>query len=316
MSIALMIAAAYLPPEDVTATEKLALMKLADSADDDSRLSVPTQRRLVAWVGVSEKRVSTVITSLVKKGLVERVTLAREGRAAVYRVFPNGMPITPQREELDERLHELRARPKNPALARTPKTARRKPKPPARTARSAARRAPAKRPEETLPPEEEASKAGFPSGNPAENQDGLVRVSLAIPPGLREGNQQGSPPETPSFPSVPSSPLPPTEGAAPPDAPEARVENRGCPRHRQQPGTNCRACGTTARQRERARVEEGKFRDREAGEEWIKDFRAGGEQRRAQAAERAEEVAAAKAAARAAIRKAKTTVNRTTHHQK
>ncbi|WP_206964650.1 helix-turn-helix domain-containing protein, partial [Streptomyces beijiangensis] len=92
-----MIAAAYLPPEVVTASEKLTLMKLADSADDDTRLAVPTQRRLVAWVGVSEKRVSTIITGLVAKGLVERVATAREGRAGVTGTPSGKTRYTPAR---------------------------------------------------------------------------------------------------------------------------------------------------------------------------------------------------------------------------
>ncbi|MFJ7422711.1 helix-turn-helix domain-containing protein [Streptomyces uncialis] len=282
MSIALMIVAAYLPPEVVTVTEKLALMKLADSADDDTRLSVPTQRRLVAWVGVGEKRVSTVITSLVAKGLVERVATAREGRSAVYRVFPEAVPVTPQREELDERLRGMRARPTNPRLARHPKAPRRKPSGPARTYLDVQQRK-VMEGHDALdagePPGGEGDAAGtsgnppgFRGGNPGAESGPDERVSPGKPPGFRGGNRQGFAGETPSFPSSPASvsssttPPPPTASAAgelSPRRPDQVESAGGCPKHQGGPGANCRACGTTARAaRERARrVQEDRERD-------------------------------------------------------
>lgn len=273
-----MVAAAYLPPDVVNATEKLALMKLCDSADEDSRLAVPTQRRLVAWVGLSEKRTSTVITRLVAKGLVERVSLAREGRAAVYKVFPDGVPITPDREALDERLVELRARPTNPKLARKTKCPRRRPEPPARTYEDMAQR-----PEfegrdkagdvwiEELArrAQKEAQERGFRDGNPQEEgEESEARVSPGKPSGFREGNREGFANETPSFPSsrtsLPAS-TPPTPKlrvvggtagsvAATSEQPPQKAGETGCPKHRTAPGATCRSCGTTVRaERERGR---------------------------------------------------------------
>lgn len=293
MSIALMIAAAYLPPDAVTATEKLALMKLADSADDDTRLSVPTQRRLVAWVGVSEKRVSTVITSLVAKGLVERVVIAREGRAAVYKVFPQGVPVTPQREELDDRLKGLRLRPTNPRLARTPKKPRRKPGGPARTYLDVQERQLEATQQERAgvpegPPDgaegaaASSDGAGFRQGNPdTEGAQSAPRVSLRKPSGFPDRNHQGFPTETPSFPSSrtspPSSTTPPTPtadaaGEPAPAQPSPQGGGRGCPKHPEKPGRNCRGCGTTARaarDRERKAAEDAaRASDSEFWEQW------------------------------------------------
>ncbi|GAA1353479.1 hypothetical protein GCM10009612_14080 [Streptomyces beijiangensis] len=275
MSIVLMIAAAYLPPEVVTASEKLTLMKLADSADDDTRLAVPTQRRLVAWVGVSEKRVSTIITGLVAKGLVERVATAREGRAGVYRVFPDGVPVTPAREELDERLLALRGRPTNPRLARTPEQPRKRPSPPARTYEDVQRRALEAGGVNSADSGAGSGRAvasentrGFREGNPQECEGKGARVSPGKPSGFREGNRQGFAGETPSFPSPrtssPASTTPPTPtadaagepAAAQTESPDAAP---GCPKHPGLPGANCRGCGTTVRavrQRQKAAAAE------------------------------------------------------------
>ncbi|KOX33039.1 MULTISPECIES: hypothetical protein [unclassified Streptomyces] len=118
MSIHLMIVAAYLPPDVVNQGQKLALMKICDSADDETRLARPGMRRLRAWVGVSKSRCTTIVTELVAMGLVERVTVGRIGRAAVYRVFPMGVPSIPSNEELDARHHEADKAPKNENKAR------------------------------------------------------------------------------------------------------------------------------------------------------------------------------------------------------
>src|SRR5262249_41249269 len=98
-----MVVAAYLPEDVVTQGQKLALMKICDSADDETRLSKPGMRRLRAWVGVGEKRATTIVTELVAKGLVERVEVGKAGRRAVYRVFPLGVPSIPSNDELEAR---------------------------------------------------------------------------------------------------------------------------------------------------------------------------------------------------------------------
>ncbi|MER5546515.1 hypothetical protein ACWDBP_34880 [Streptomyces sp. NPDC001233] len=92
MSIQLMWAAAHLPASIVNPQQKLALMKICDSADDETRTAEPAVAGVAAWVGVPDGRVLTIFAELVAKGLVERVETGRAGRAAGYRVFPHGVP--------------------------------------------------------------------------------------------------------------------------------------------------------------------------------------------------------------------------------
>ncbi|MER6925610.1 hypothetical protein ABT314_43020, partial [Streptomyces spiralis] len=227
MSIHLMVVAAYLPEDVVTQSQKLALMKICDSADDETRLSKPGLRRLRAWVGVGEKRCMTIVTDLVAKGLIERVEVGKAGRRAVYRVFPMGVPAIPSNDDLEARFKAADAAPKNPRLARAGVT-RAAPSKPAMTHEDIDVRA--------LAAGEGVREAGFPQGNPEEEGG---RVPPGEPSGFREGNPLGSPGGTPSFPSSSSvlpSPPPPAAGAA--GEPAA-----GCPRH-SVPAANCRACGT------------------------------------------------------------------------
>ncbi len=114
-----MLVAAYLPDDVVTQSQKVALMKICDSADDETRLSKPGMLRVRAWVGVSEKRCTTIVTELVAKGLIERVEVGMLGRRAVYRVFPLGVPAIPTNDDLKERFEAADAAPKNPNKARS-----------------------------------------------------------------------------------------------------------------------------------------------------------------------------------------------------
>ncbi|MFE2346144.1 helix-turn-helix domain-containing protein [Kitasatospora cineracea] len=242
MSIHLMLAAAYLPPEVVgNPAEKLALMKLADSADDETRLARPGIRRLAAWAGVGPKRAITLVTELVKKGLVERVEIGKPGRAAVYRVFPAGVPRIPDNEELEARFAAAAAAPRNKRLAREG-VLRAKPSPPARKKG------------------EESAKAGFPIGNPAKEPGW---VPDGEPSRFPIWNPAGSPQGTPSVPlsvppSVPS-PQPPTAAAA--RGKTGQAVGKPCARHRRI-AKNCRGCGTSARVMRERQEKEGKERAR------------------------------------------------------
>ncbi|MFC8895816.1 hypothetical protein [Streptomyces cinereoruber] len=280
MSIHLMIVAAYLPPDVVNQGQKLALMKICDSADDETRLARPGMRRLRAWVGVSKSRCTTIVTELVAMGLVERVTVGRIGRAAVYRVFPMGVPSIPSNEELDARHHEADKAPKNENKARRG-LQRARPSKPAMTyrdveVRKEARAAPeqSERGEEERPQETEergqedrpptgADTEGLHAWNPL---DGEGRVSPVEPDGFHEGNPVSSTGETPSFLS-PSSflqyPPPPADDVVPGATASSA---KGCARHRV-PAGNCRACGTSPRAvraaEERAKVEADRQTERE-----------------------------------------------------
>jgi hypothetical protein len=173
----------------------------------------------MAWAGVGEKQVVTVVTQLVGLGLVERVTIGRVGRRAEYRVFPHGVPPYPSTEELIERRRAAQRAPTNPRLAR--KTARRKPSAAARTQQDVTAR------EEARSAVEGGSEPGLPQGNP---DDVPSRVAPEEPSGLPQGNRAGSPVETPSLPpsssSLPHPPTPAADAAGTPGAVAGRSSGR------------------------------------------------------------------------------------------
>ncbi|MFD8379126.1 helix-turn-helix domain-containing protein [Streptomyces sp. NPDC059679] len=264
MSIQLMVAAAYLPKEVINKTQKLVLMKIADSADDQTRLARPGLERMMAWSGVGDKQVITVVTELVGLGLVERVEIGRVGRRAEYRVFPHGVPPIPSTEELIERRRLAQRAPKNPRLAR--KVPRRKPSTTARTQDDVVAR------EEIRAALAAAFESGLPEGNPG---DAWERVAAGEPGRFPQGNRVGSPAETPSLPP-PSSPLPvpPTPGADAEGEPDGDAEGQppsGCPHHPRSAG-NCRGCGTNPRAvREQARRKAAE-KERASQQEWLRGF--------------------------------------------
>ncbi len=278
-----MVVAAYLPKEVINTTQKLVLMKIADSADDQTRLARPGLERMMAWAGVGEKQVITVVTQLVGLGLVERVTIGRVGRRAEYRVFPHGVPPIPSTEELIERRRAAQRAPTNPRLAR--KGARRRPSSAARTQQDVAAR------EEARAAAEDASEPGLPQGNP---DDAPGRVALGEPSGLPQGNRAGSPGETPSLPpsssSLPHPPTPTADAAGEPEAGHGEQQRAGCPKH-VEPVGNCRGCGTNPRAgREQARREAADREHREQ-QDWLRQFFAEQERRVAETDPQALEMA-------------------------
>ncbi|MFF8769048.1 helix-turn-helix domain-containing protein [Kitasatospora sp. NPDC015120] len=281
MSIHLMLVAAYLPPDVVTPTEKLALMKICDSADDETRLSRPGAHRLSAWTGVGEKRAITLVTNLVKKGLVERIEVGKPGRTATYRVFPLVLPTLPQAEELHERRRAASTAPRNPRLAR-PGVARAKPAAPARTYRDVEKRE-----------ARAAERDGFPQGDPSPPQS---RVPPGEPSEFPQGNPDGSPEGTPSFPSPTSvlpAPLPPTADAAGEESARQGKAGRACPRHKRV-AKNCRACGTSARAAREAEEKRRQEEARRAEQERFADYLRDGAAQRQQAMERPDDVRSAR----------------------
>ncbi|MFE2578846.1 hypothetical protein [Streptomyces sp. NPDC059378] len=280
MSIHLMVVAAYLPDDVVTQGQKLALMKICDSADDETRISKPGLRRLRAWVGVTEKRCITIVTELVAKGLVERVEVGKSGRRAVYRVFPMGVPPIPSNDDLDARFQAADSAPKNPRKARTG-VSRAAPSAPGMTHEDIDARA--------LAAGEGVREAGFHEWNPDEAED---TVPLVKPSGSHWWNPQGSTGGTPSFPSSSSvlpSPFPPAAGAA--GAPGR------CPRH-STPAANCRACGTNPRAARAAQERDRADAERHADQVRLRDLQADLAQARRVAQERPEDVARAAQLAR------------------
>lgn len=314
-----MIAAAYLPPDVLSQSQKLALMKIADSADDETRLARPGLTRLAAWVGVTDKRAITVVTELIAKGLVERVETGKAGRSAVYRVFPLGVPPTPTTPELKAAAEARKAAHKNPRKARSG-VVRSAPAKPAMTyqdieAREAERQQKAERTQAEAGfhagnPEEEA---GFHGGNPEASEGQVPPVE---PDESHGGNPLGSSGETPSFPGSSSVlPFPPTPTAdavgepapAPADAltPDREAPQKGCARHRGRPAASCRGCGTNPRAgRERGR-EEAKAAEYQARGRFWDEWHEDAASRRQLAEEHRESVDAARRAAREAVRESK-----------
>ncbi|MFI6054096.1 helix-turn-helix domain-containing protein [Streptomyces violascens] len=320
MSIQLMIAAAYLPPDVLSQSQKLALMKIADSADDETRLARPGLTRLAAWVGVTDKRAITIVTELIAKGLVERVETGKAGRSAVYRVFPLGAPPTPTTPELKAAAEARKAAPKNPRKARSG-VVRSAPAKPAMTYQDLEARA-AERQQRAEKPQVEAGfhqgnpggETGFHGGNPEETGG---RVPPAEPGEFHGGNPMGSSGETPSFPGSSSVlPFPPTPTAdavgepapAPtePPTPDREVPQKGCARHQRRPAASCRGCGTNPRAgRERER-EEAKVAEHQKHGRFWDEWHGEAASRRQQAEERPESVESARQAVREALRGSKT----------
>ncbi|MER6011603.1 helix-turn-helix domain-containing protein [Streptomyces bluensis] len=264
MSIHLLLVAAYLPKEVINRTQKLVLMKIADSADDQSRLARPGLERMMAWAGVGEKQVIRVVTELVGLGLVERSEIGRVGRRAEYRVFPHGVPPIPSTEELIEWRRVARRAPTNPRLARN--TPRRKPSAAARTQQDVAAR------EDARALAGEPREGGLPQGNPEDEQE---RVPRGQPSGFPQGNQEGFAGETPSVPCHSSFiPYPPTPTAGPAGSRGAEAGGGplpGCPKH-PVPVGNCRGCATNPRAgRDRAR-REAAAREHDSQQQWLREF--------------------------------------------
>lgn len=313
-----MIAAAYLPPDVLSQSQKLALMKIADSADDETRIARPGLTRLAAWVGVTDKRAITLVTELIAKGLVERVETGKAGRTAVYRVFPLGVPPTPTTPELKAAAEARKEAPKNPRKARSG-VKRAAPARPAMTyqdieAREAAR-------------QQEADNAhvepGFHAGNPGEEgfhggnpEEPESRVPPVEPDEFHEGNPLGSIGGTPSFPGSSSDlPFPPTPTAdavgepapAVADRPgaSAAAPERDCPRHRGRLAASCRGCGTNPRAERARQGQESKAAEHEANGRFWDEWHDGAARRRRRVEETLEVVEAARRAAREAARESK-----------
>ncbi|MCX4858309.1 hypothetical protein [Streptomyces canus] len=280
-----MVVAAYLPDDVVTQGQKLALMKICDSADDETRLSKPGLRRLRAWVGVTEKRCMTIVTELVAKGLIERVETGKAGRRAVYKVFPLGVPPIPSNDDLEARFLAADAAPKNSRKARKG-VARAAPSKPAMTHEDIDARA--------LAAGDGVKEAGFHEWNPDEGEG---RVPPVEPSGFHGRNPQGSTGGTPSFPSsssfLPSPPTPTADAAGEPAG--------GCSRH-PVPAANCRACGTNPRAGRAVRERDRAEAERQAQQEWLRDYQKDLAMARRVAQERPEDVEAARLAARQAAR--------------
>jgi hypothetical protein len=85
MSIKYLLAAAELP--GLGGSKKLALMAIADDADDTTALSLPGIKKVMKWSTVTQRRALQLIADLADEGYVESVERGFPGKRAVYRVI-------------------------------------------------------------------------------------------------------------------------------------------------------------------------------------------------------------------------------------
>jgi len=137
MSARLPVMAGY---TQIPATHKLVLMKICDSADDETRIGYPGIDAVRVWSGASRSRALALMAELQDWGLIMQTETAHRGRRAEFKVFPSpgdeefsvaarkglpcpgaqwfkgppGIPTEDEVAELAERLSPVRA-PKKPA---------------------------------------------------------------------------------------------------------------------------------------------------------------------------------------------------------
>lgn len=80
-----MIVAGYL---DLPPSHKLALMKLCDSADDQTRIAYPGLDAVRLWAGTKKSRSLDVLRELQEAGLIVQIEQGNRGRRAEFKVFP------------------------------------------------------------------------------------------------------------------------------------------------------------------------------------------------------------------------------------
>jgi hypothetical protein len=104
MSIHALVAAAYI--EDLEPAVKLILMAMCDSSDERTGETAPGIAKLRAWSGRSRSQTTRIVKALEDSRYIGRVSRARTGRRAVWRVFPDGMPTIPSPDEVAARYEE------------------------------------------------------------------------------------------------------------------------------------------------------------------------------------------------------------------
>ena len=87
MSGPLTVAAGYL--DHLPLSHKLALMKIADSAEHESRVGYPGLDAIRLWSGAKRSRALEILRELQEMGLVMQVEAGRRGTRASYKVFPD-----------------------------------------------------------------------------------------------------------------------------------------------------------------------------------------------------------------------------------
>lgn len=74
---------------DITSTERLVLILLADYANSNTKLCFPSQSRMARELGVSRKHINRSIANLKLKGLIKTHPI-KGGRSVGYDLLPIG----------------------------------------------------------------------------------------------------------------------------------------------------------------------------------------------------------------------------------
>jgi hypothetical protein len=198
------------------ATHKLVLIAFANSADDLTRIAYPGQENVMAYASTSRTRSYLVIKELVERGFLKLHRQGRRGRRAEYVVFPNGCCEGHGKHCVHNETEWV---------------------PP------------------TGPSEREESRPRDP--DPSEQLGSRPRDPASVNGShLRDPNgveDLGSHPRDPLSVKGPNR-VPPTGPLTylTTNPPTPQRAGGICKRHPDTPGENCRACGTTSRQIERA----------------------------------------------------------------
>jgi hypothetical protein len=227
---------------------KLALMAFADSADRHTHIAFPGLDGVMLWAGVQKSRANELVRELVDQGLLLKHKGGHRGRRAEYVVFPAGCCS-------DCRPPALGATPEGPTIS----GAEGAPEGPATpTVQEPTTSAPESTP--TAPngydrPDSMSGKGSAPahpnSHKPPATPIGYGTADPIAEKGSGKGALASGP--LPIFPSIPPNPQPSAGGAS-------------CAKH-PNGQANCRACGTTPRQLETARVRQARAAKREREDE-------------------------------------------------
>lgn len=254
-------------------SHKLALVAFADSADDRTHIGFPGYEGVQEWADCSRGRAAELIAGLVEAGYLAPHRRARPGKRAEYVVFPNGCcelhkPVGDPDDgtiqpSLEQVLDDLRAA----GVDVTDHIA----------ATLAARYQPATENGSGNPDLSGGDGSGIsdPSDDTPENGS---EISDSMGQRVQNGSEISDAYTT----TTTTPPTPRTAGGAVAEvASQAPASGRACARHTTTPGTNCRACGTTARQIAEREQQAQAAAERAAAEEAAAVERRLAEQRRA-----------------------------------
>lgn len=215
-------------------SHKLAMVAFADSADDQTHIGFAGYKGVQEWAACSRSRAAELVTDLVDTGLLRLHRSARPGKNAEYVVFPGGCcdahraPAADGRDTDQASIQQLLASLEEAGMPLTDEQ----------------RRLLAGGTENGS--EFSDSSRGDESGNPDPSAEETRNGSeISDPSAQRVQNES----EISEYSTTPTTPPSPRERGAT----AAADDTRTCQRHGTTPAPNCRGCGTTNRQVQKAR---------------------------------------------------------------